>query len=61
MWRCCGSGLKQEIRCGNDNIFSVQSDTSAVSELRPVPRSRPVWGNGIINSEQWVRIVYLTL
>ena len=21
----------------------------------------PVWGNGIVNSEQWVQIVYLTL
>jgi hypothetical protein len=21
----------------------------------------PVWGNGIINSDQWIQIVYLTL
>ena len=21
----------------------------------------PIWGNGIINGEQWVQIVYLTL
>jgi cyclase len=32
----------------------------AVAE-KPFADLDPVWGNGIINSEQWVQIVYLTL
>ena len=37
-----------------------KSAQEAVSE-KPFADLDPVWGNGIINSEQWVQIVYLTL
>jgi cyclase len=37
-----------------------KSAHEAVAET-PFADLDPVWGNGIINSEQWVQIVYLTL
>jgi cyclase len=37
-----------------------KSTQEAVAE-EPFADLDPVWGNGIINSEQWVQIVYLTL
>lgn len=37
-----------------------RSAQEAVAE-KPFADLDPVWGNGIINSEQWVQIVYLTL
>jgi cyclase len=37
-----------------------KSAQEAVAE-KPFADLDPVWGNGIINSEQWVQIVYLTL
>src|SRR5712692_2060623 len=37
-----------------------KSAEEAVAE-QPFADLDPVWGNGIINSEQWVQIVYLTL
>jgi cyclase len=37
-----------------------KSAEEAVAE-RPFADFDPVWGNGIVNSEQWVHIVYLTL
>ena len=37
-----------------------KSAEEAVAE-KPFADLDPVWGNGIINSEQWVQIVYLTL
>lgn len=37
-----------------------KSSQEAVAE-KPFADLDPVWGNGIINSEQWVQIVYLTL
>ena len=37
-----------------------KSAQEAVSE-KPFADLDPVWGNGIINSEQWVQIAYLTL
>jgi cyclase len=37
-----------------------KSAQEAVAE-RPFADLDPVWGSGIINSEQWVQIVYLTL
>jgi cyclase len=37
-----------------------KSARAAVAE-NPFADLDPVWGNGIINSEQWVQIVYLTL
>lgn len=37
-----------------------KSAREAVAE-KPFADLDPVWGNGIINSEQWVQIVYLTL
>jgi cyclase len=37
-----------------------KSAQEAVAE-KPLADLDPVWGNGIINSEQWVQIVYLTL
>jgi cyclase len=37
-----------------------KSALEAVAE-KPFADLDPVWGNGIINSEQWVQIVYLTL
>jgi cyclase len=37
-----------------------KSALDAVAE-KPLADLDPVWGNGIINSEQWVQIVYLTV
>jgi cyclase len=37
-----------------------KSAQEAVAE-KPFADLDPVWGNGIINSEQWVQVVYLTL
>jgi glyoxylase-like metal-dependent hydrolase (beta-lactamase superfamily II) len=37
-----------------------KSAQEAVAE-KPFADLQPVWGNGIVNSEQWVQIVYLTL
>src|SRR5580692_11219987 len=37
-----------------------RSAQEAVAE-KPFADLDPVWGNGIVNSEQWVQIVYLTL
>jgi cyclase len=37
-----------------------KSAQEAVTE-KPFADLDPVWGNGIVNSEQWVQIVYLTL
>jgi cyclase len=37
-----------------------KSALEAVAE-KPFADLDPVWGNGIINSEQWIEIVYLTL
>jgi cyclase len=37
-----------------------KSAQEAVAE-KPFADLDPIWGNGIINSEQWVQIVYLTL
>jgi cyclase len=37
-----------------------KSAQEAIAE-KPFADLDPVWGNGIINSEQWVQIVYLTL
>jgi cyclase len=37
-----------------------KSAQEAVAE-KPFADLDPVWGNGIINSEQWVQIVYLTI
>jgi cyclase len=37
-----------------------KSAQEAVAE-KPFADLDPVWGNGIINSEQWIQIVYLTL
>ena len=40
--------------------FAGKSALEAVAE-KPFSDLDPVWGNGIINSEQWVQVVYLTL
>jgi cyclase len=37
-----------------------KSAQEAVAE-KPFADLDPIWGNGIINSEQWVQIIYLTL
>jgi len=37
-----------------------KSAQEAVAE-KPFADLEPVWGKGIINSEQWVQIAYLTL
>jgi cyclase len=37
-----------------------KSAQEAVAE-KPFADLDPVWGKGIINSDQWVQIVYLTL
>jgi cyclase len=37
-----------------------KSAEEAVAE-KPFADLDPVWGQGIINSDQWIRIVYLTL
>jgi len=40
--------------------FAGKSAQEAVAE-KPFADLDPFWGNGIINSDQWVQIVYLTL
>ena len=42
-----------------ENGIYVESE-EAVAE-KPFANLDPVWGNGIVNSEQRVQIVYLTL
>jgi len=37
-----------------------KSALEAVAE-KPFADLDPVWGNGIINGDQWIQIVYLTL
>jgi cyclase len=37
-----------------------KSAEEAVAE-KPFADLDPVWGNGIINGDQWIQIVYLTL
>jgi hypothetical protein len=37
-----------------------KSAQEAVSE-KPFADLDPVWGNGILNGDQWVHVVYLTL
>ncbi len=37
-----------------------KSAMEAVAE-KPFADLDPVWGNGIINADQWIQIVYLTL
>jgi hypothetical protein len=37
-----------------------KSSQEAVAE-KPFADLDPVWGNGIINSDQWVQVVYLSL
>jgi cyclase len=47
-----------------DRIEKLKSEGKSAQEAvaeKPFADLDPVWGNGIINSEQWVQIVYLTL
>jgi cyclase len=47
-----------------DRIQKLKAAGKPVEEAvaeKPFADLDPVWGNGIINSEQWVQIVYLTL
>ena len=47
-----------------DRVESLKSAGKSVQEVvaeRPFADLDAIWGNGIINSEQWVQIVYLTL
>ena len=47
-----------------DRVEKLKSAGNSVQEAvaeKPFADLDPVWGNGIINSEQWVQIVYLTL
>ena len=47
-----------------DRVERLKSARKSVQEAvaeKPFADLDPVWGNGIINSEQWVQIVYLTL
>jgi cyclase len=64
-------GNKAELTKFRDMLFTSRdrveklksagkSAQEAVAE-KPFADLDPVWGNGIINSEQWVQIVYLTL
>jgi cyclase len=46
-----------------DRIQKLKSEGKSAQEAvaeKPFADLDPVWGNGIINSEQWVQIVYLT-
>jgi cyclase len=48
----------------HDRVERLKSAGKSVQEAvaeKPFADLDPVWGNGIINSEQWVQIVYLTL
>ena len=40
--------------------FAGKSALEAVAE-KPFADLEPIWGKGIVNGEQWVQIVYLTL
>ena len=47
-----------------DRVENLKSAGKSVHEAvaeKPFADLDPAWGNGIINSEQWVQIVYLTL
>jgi glyoxylase-like metal-dependent hydrolase (beta-lactamase superfamily II) len=47
-----------------DRVQKLKSEGRSAQEAvaeKPFADLDPVWGNGIINSEQWVQIVYLTL
>jgi cyclase len=47
-----------------DRVQKLKSEGKSAQEAvaeKPFADLDPVWGNGIINSEQWVQIVYLTL
>jgi cyclase len=48
----------------SDRIMKLKSAGKSAQQAvaeKPFADLDPVWGNGIINSEQWVQIVYLTL
>jgi glyoxylase-like metal-dependent hydrolase (beta-lactamase superfamily II) len=44
-----------------ERLKSAGKSAEEAVEEKPFADLDPVWGNGIINSEQWVQIVYLTL
>ena len=47
-----------------DRVEKLKSEGKSVEEAvaeKPFADLDPVWGNGIINGDQWVQIVYLTL
>ena len=47
-----------------DRVQKLKSAGKSVQEAvaeKPFANLDPVWGKGIINSDQWVQIVYLTL
>jgi hypothetical protein len=43
-----------------DRVQKLKSAQEAVAE-KAFADLDPVWGQGIINSDQWIQIVYLTL
>jgi cyclase len=48
----------------HDRVQKLKSEGKSALEAvaeRPFADLDPVWGNGIINGDQWVQIVYLTL
>src|SRR3984957_12243799 len=48
----------------SDRVVKLKSAGKSAQEAgpeKPFADLDPVWGNGIINSEQWVQLVYLTL
>jgi hypothetical protein len=44
-----------------EKLRSAVKSTQEAVAAKPFADLDAVWGNGIINSEQWVQIVYLTL
>ncbi|WP_263354154.1 hypothetical protein [Acidicapsa acidisoli] len=47
-----------------DRVHKLKSAGKSIQEAvaeEPFADLDPIWGNGIINSEQWVQIVYPTL
>jgi cyclase len=47
-----------------DRVQKLKSAGKSAQEAvagKPFADLDPVWGKGIINSEQWIQIVYLTL
>ena len=47
-----------------DRVEKLKSTGKSAQEAgaeKPFADLDPVWGKGIINSEQWIQIVYLTL